>query len=263
MKKGTFEYSAVVLTGGSSGIGASFLASLLDLKQKVLICNLSRRKPEVFEREPDCYHFECDLSRAEAIEEVFLKIKELMKEQGGNGRILLINNSGFGSYGEFQESDLETQLNMIELNVCGMVHLTRLMLPLMMEWGGGAIINVASTAAFQPTPYMATYGATKSFVLNWSLAIREDLRKKNIRVLALCPGPTKTGFFKGAIAKDLKGVMYQTAREVVEVAWKALEADKGFVVSGFRNKVIVCIVKFLPLTLIARVSGMILRRIRS
>lgn len=261
MKKCALDYAAVVLTGGSSGIGASFLASLLDLKQKVLICNLSRKEPKLFEGHSGCYHFACDLSKAEAIKEVFPKIQELLQGKCPSGRILLINNSGFGEYGEFQNCDLENQLNMIELNACAIVHLTGLMLPLMIE-RGGAIINVASTAAFQPTPYLSTYGATKSFVLNWSLSIREDLRSRNIRVLALCPGPTESSFF-GRANLNIEKENRQPASEVVEVAWRALEADKGFVVSGFRNKIIVCITKFLPLTLIAKVSGMILRKVRS
>lgn len=254
MEKRTFEYSAVILTGGSSGIGASFLASILNIEQKVVICNLSRQKPKIFEDKEHCYHFGCDLSKKENIKEVMPKIQELLKEKCPNGRLLLINNSGMGEYGAFQESDLEVELNMIELNVCAIVHLTRMMMPLMIERGGG-IINLASVLGFYPTPYMATYAATKSFVLDWSLALREELKKHGIRVLALCPGATKTGFFKAAKATDLEGVTYQTSEEVVEVAWKALEADKGFVISGSKNKMLVCIAKFLPLNWVARMVG--------
>ncbi len=250
MKQKTFDYSAVILTGGSSGIGATFLASILALKQKVVICNLSRHKPESIEGREDCYHFECDLSQSEAIEAVFPKIQELLREKCPTGRILLINNSGFGKYGKFEESDLATQLNMIELNVCAVVHLTRLMLPLLIE-RGGAMINLASVVGFFPAPYMATYAATKSFVLDWSLALREELKEHKIKVLALCPGATKTGFFKVANATDFK-VKFQSAEEVVEEAWKALESDKGFVVSGFSNKMRISIYKFLPLLWVAR-----------
>ncbi len=260
MDKRYLEYSAVVITGGSSGIGASFLTFLLNLSQKVLICNLSRRKPKLFEGKERCYHFECDLSKRELIEEVVPKINQLLIDQMPQGKILLINNSGFGEYGAFQDTNLSNQLNMIDVNVCAVVHLTGLMLPLIIKRGGG-IINVSSGVGFQPTPYMATYGATKSFVLDWTLAIREDLRDKGVRVLALCPGVTQSSFFARAGFSPEKESR-QPAEEVVEVAWKAFEADKGFVIPGFRNKVMICIGKFFPLCLLTRISGMIVKRFR-
>lgn len=259
MENEKFGYSTVIITGASSGIGASFLAYILNLKQKVLICNISRRKPTQFEGKSDCYHFECDLSNREAIIETFPKIEQLLKERGTNGKILLINNSGFGSYGEFQDCDLSKQLNMIDLNVCALVHLTGLMLPLLIE-KGGAIINLASVVAFQPSPYIATYAASKSFVLYWSLALREDLKKQAVRVLALCPGPTRTNFF-GRAGFDLKD-SGQSAEEVVETAWKGLKKDKGFIVVAFRNKVLTCITKFFPLTLLAKVTGIMMNKMR-
>ncbi|PWU05391.1 MAG: hypothetical protein C5B43_03410 [Verrucomicrobia bacterium] len=262
MEKSKFEFSAVIITGGSSGIGASFLDYILKLEQNLVICNLSRRKPEIFEGKENCYHFECDLSKSPLIEEVVPKIKQLLDEKGIKGKILLINNSGFGEYGEFQNTNLSKQLNMINLNVCAVVHLTGLLLPIIIKNGGG-IINVSSGVAFQPAPYMATYGATKSFILDWTLAIREDLRETGVRVLALCPGPTSSQFFKraGFTLGEGKG-MVQTPEEVVETAWKAYEADKGFVVSGFRNKLLVCIGKFLPLSFVARISGIIFKKFR-
>jgi uncharacterized protein len=255
MKERTFDYPIIVITGRSSDIGACFLASIIKLEQKVIICNLSRQKPKIFEGKEGCYHFECDLSKREAIEEAFCKIQELLREKGANGRILLINNGGLDQYGEFQECDLSTQLNMIDLNVCAIVHLTRLILPLMMEQGG-AIINIASIVAFQPTPRMATYGATQAFILNWSMAIREELKKYHVRVLALCPGAKKSNFLKRA-GPDL------TAEEVVEVAWKALKSNKGYVISGFRNKIMAFVERLLPLTFVTKVAGTIFKSDRN
>lgn len=254
-----FEYSVVIITGGSSGIGASFLSYILNVEQKVIICNLSRRKPEIFKGKEDCYHFECDLSKRENIDDAFLKIRDLLVEKKVYGKILLINNSGFGSYGEFQECDLSKQLNMIDLNVCAIVHLTGLLLPMIIE-KGGAIINLASVVAFQPSPFITTYAATKTFVLYWSLALREDLKKQDVRVLALCPGPTKTNFF-GRAGFDLKE-KGQSAEEVVEIAWGGLRADKGFVVAGFGNKILTCVTKFLPLTLVAKITGIMMKKMR-
>lgn len=251
MRKEPFKYSVVILTGGSSGIGASFLASILKLDQNVVICNISRQKPEI--KDERIYHFPCDLSKSESVEEVFVKISNMLKEKPSSGKVLLINNSGFGQYGEFQESELSKQLNMIDLNVEALVHLTRLFLPLILE-RGGAVINVASTLGFLPTPYMATYGATKSFVLDWSLALGEELRKQGVQVLALCPGATKTKFFSAAGAEKIASHR-QSAEEVVDSAWKALETGKSFVISGWKNKLLVGILKFLPLSWVTRIAG--------
>lgn len=259
MKKENFGYSVVIITGGSSGIGASFLTYILNLEQKVLICNLSRRKPEIFDGRDNCYHFECDLTHRETITEVFSKISSLLAQKEITGKILLINNSGFGSYGEFQNCELPNQLKMIDLNVCSIVHLTGLMLPLIIK-NGGAIINISSALAFQPSPFMATYGATKTFGLYWSLAIRDDLKQQGVKVLAVCPGPTRTNFFARANF-DFKD-SGDLAENVVKTAWQALEKDKGFVVVRFRYKLLVCMIKFLPLNFVAKITGIILRKMR-
>lgn len=261
MKKNPFRYSAVVITGASSGIGKCFLNSIINLDQNILICNLSRQKPEGLILNDRFYHFSCDLSKSENIETVFPQICEILGEKQSNGPLLLINNSGFGSYGEFQESDLSMQLNMISVNVCASVHLTGLFLPLILK-RGGAVINIASTAAFQPTPYMATYGATKSFLLNWTLAVGEDLKHTGVQMLAVCPGPTETKFFKRA-GSDLGSKHRQSPEEVVERTWKALESRKSFVITGLTNKLISCLVRFIPLSWVTKVSGIILRHVRS
>lgn len=257
MGKIPFKYSAVIITGGSSGIGRRFLSSIITLNQNVFICNLSRQKPEIASPNNRFRHFPCDLSKSENIQAVFPQICDALKENQADGPLLLINNSGFGSYGEFHQSDLSNQLNMIAVNVCASIHLTGLFLPLMLI-RGGAVITVSSTAAFQPTPYMATYGATKSFLLNWTLALGEDLKGRGIQVLAVCPGPTETNFFKLA-GSDLGSKHRQTPEEVVDLTWKALEAQKSFIVTGFINKLISCLVRFIPLSFLTKVSGIILR----
>lgn len=261
MQKIPFKYSAVVITGGSSGIGASFLDSIINLDQNVLICNLSRQKPKRDIPINRFYHFSCDLTKAENIEAVFPQIRNLLKEKQPDGPLLLINNSGFGSYGEFQDLDLFNQLDMIAVNVCAAVHLTGLFLPLLLE-RSGAVVNIASTAAFQPTPYMATYGATKSFLLNWTLAVGEDLKGRGVEMLAVCPGPTETNFFKLA-GSDLGSNYRLSVEEVVDFTWKALEDRKLFIVVGVINKLISCLVRWMPLSLATRISGIVLRRVRN
>src|SRR5258706_4597158 len=128
----------------------------------------------------------------------------------------LINNAGFGSMGEFTKLDFERELGMIDLNVRSLVELTHRFLVPMRERKQGAIINVASTEAFQPVPFMATYAATKAFVLSFSEALWEENRPYGIKVLALCPGVTDTNFFEAARGHKPPARTSQTPEEVVE-----------------------------------------------
>ncbi len=175
----------------------------------------------------------------------------------------MINNSGYGSYGRFAEGELGDQLGMIDVNVRAVVELTGRLLP-MLKARGGAIITVASTAAFQPTPYLATYGATKAFVLHWSLALNEELRGSGVRALALCPGPTTTEFFKRAGLKEgaVSDSLGQTTEEVVEEALQALVKGRPQVVTGWKNKVMTAVASKLPKPLVTRIGAKILEKYR-
>src|SRR3954453_3113673 len=164
-------FSAVIITGGSSGIGKSFIELGRKLRPDLIFCNLSRRPPsENISPNSRKYlnHFPCDLSHAGEIDRVALTLREFLAREAPTGQILLINNSGFGTFGQFPKLELQRELEMIDVNVRAIVHLTGLLLPLLSE-RGGAIMNIASTVAFQPTAYAATYGATKAFVLHWTL----------------------------------------------------------------------------------------------
>ena len=137
--------------------------------------------------------FSLDLSDLDKIENLYDKIKNK------NLKIeMLINNAGFGSFGSFKNLDLKTEINMINLNIIALVKLTQLFLPDLKETKG-SILNIASIAGFMPIPYMATYSSSsssKAFVLNFSKALRQELAKDGVNVSVLCPGPTKTDFFK-------------------------------------------------------------------
>jgi short-subunit dehydrogenase len=152
---------------------------------------------------------------------------------------------------------------MIDVNVSAVVHFTGLLLPLMKR-RGGTILTVASTAAFQPTPYLATYGATKTFVLHWSLSLNEELRGTGVRTLAVCPGPTSTQFFrraglqKGSVADSLG----QTSEQVVAEALCAVAAGRSLLVTGWKNKLLTGLAPLFPRTLVARVSALVLARYR-
>src|SRR5204863_762893 len=149
----------------------------------------------------------------------------------------LINNAGFGSMGDFARLDLERELGMIDLNVRALVDLTHRFLQPMRERRGGAIINVASTAGFQAVPFMATYAATKAFVLSFSEALWEENRSYGIKVMALCPGVTDTAFFDASHMRRPPVRTAQTADQVVDTALRALKRGKSSVVSGWTNLV--------------------------
>ncbi len=172
---------------------------------------------------------------------------------------VLVNNAGFGQYGLFAESDLGECLRQIQLNVTTLTHLIHLYLPQMLERNRGGILNVASTAAFQPGPLMAVYFATKAYVLHFSEALSNELRGTGIKVTCLCPGATATEFHKRANATGQRLLKWgaMNARTVAEDGYRALEAGKPVVISGFKNWLVAQSVRFGPrrmVTAIARAS---------
>lgn len=228
-----------------------------------MFCNLSRRKPEIFFPEKRLNHFSCDLSRGAEVERVAGLLEDFLRGEVPAGRVLLINNSGFGAYGAFPEPNLPHHLEMIDVNVRAVVHLTGRLLPILKR-RGGAIVNVASTAAFQPTAWMATYGATKAFLLHWSLGLNEELRGSGVSTLAVCPGPTGTEFGRRAGLKpgSAPPLLSMTSEEVVMHALRALAAGRSQVVTGWKNKSYVAVSSRLPKPLAARVGAKVLAQLR-
>ena len=190
-------------------------------------------------------------------------MEEFLEREVPAGQVLLLNNSGFGAYGGFPAPGVDEMKEMIDVNVRAVVELTGRLLPLLKR-RGGVIVTVASTAAFQPTAYMATYGATKAFVLHWSLALNEELRGSGVRALALCPGPTATEFFhraglrKGSVSASLS----MSSDAVVSATLRAIAARRSLVVPGWKNWVSTFLVSKLPKTLAARLAAIVLARFR-
>jgi short-subunit dehydrogenase len=224
-------------------------------------CNLSRRQPVIKISGLRLNHFACDLSQPAEIGRAAGAIEGFLRETVPAGGLLLINNSGFGGYGRFPEPGLGHQLEMLDVNIRGLVDLTGRMLPLLAS-RGGAVINVASTAAFQPTAYMATYGASKAFVLHWSLALNEELRGTGVRALAVCPGPTATDFSRraGLQSGAVPAALSMTCEQVVVASLRALAAGRSQVVTGWKNKLTAFAASKLPKPLVARVAAKVLAR---
>jgi short-subunit dehydrogenase len=172
---------------------------------------------------------------------------------------MLINNAGFGSMDEFSKLDLARELNMIDLNIKSLIELTHRFIQPMLERKQGTIINVASTAAFQPVPFMATYAATKAFVLSFSEALWEENRSHGIKVMALCPGVTNTNFFEAARGRKPPARASQTPEEVVDTALRGLARGKSHVISGWTNFLMAQSERLAPRSLITRVAGRMMR----
>jgi uncharacterized protein len=170
---------------------------------------------------------------------------------------VLVNNAGYGVYGRFVETPLDDELGMLQLNMTALVVLTKLYLPAMVAAKNGKILNVASTAAFQPGPLMALYYATKAFVLSFSEAIGSELEGTGVTVTALCPGPTATGF--QARSKVEKSRLFQRmkvmdARTVAEAGYRGLMAGKPVVIPGLMNKILAQSVRFSPRCLVTKIA---------
>ena len=186
---------------------------------------------------------------------------KLLADVEANGEVLdvLVNNAGFGLIGRFAELDAKRERQMIDLNVGALTDLCRAVAPGMIERKSGAILNVASTAAFQPGPKMAVYFATKAFVLSLSEALHEELKPHGIKVSCLCPGPTRTEFgevagFGGSGAFDR---LAMSAAEVVEAGLRGLDKNKAVVITGTINKIGALSTRFAPRSTVRKIAGAI------
>ncbi len=249
-----------LITGASSGIGEVFARKLAARGRNVMLVARTMERLAALSDELrgahkiEAQYVALDLAEEEAPARLFAET-----ERRGLEVEMLVNNAGFGSIGEFAELELPNELKMIDLNVRTLTELTHRYLAGMRARRRGAIINVASTTSFQPVPLMATYAATKAFVLSFSEALWEENRGYGVKVLALCPGSTATNFFEVAGTAQPPKSITQTPEEVVETALSALERGKSFVISGWSNFLMAEAGRFAPRSLVTRVAGKILR----
>ena len=243
------DHTTALITGASSGIGLEFARIFARENHNLVLVARSADKLRQLASELEKAHGTRSLILAADLSEPGAPAYILdQTTRAGITVDVLVNNAGFGQSGLFAESDLEECLRQIQLNVTALTHLTRLYLPEMIDRGSGKILNVASTAAFQPGPLMAVYYATKAYVLHFSEAIANELENSGLTVSCLCPGPTATEFHKRAGATDLNLLRYgiMDACTVAEDGYRGLMAGKPVVISGFQNWLVAQSVRFSP-----------------
>ena len=239
----------VLITGASSGIGRD-MAKVISKKAAELVLvsrdieKLKEVKKEI-ERDAKVEIISMDLTNEENCKEIHNRVKNVD---------ILINNAGFGDCGFFSETDLDKELNMIKTNIIAYHILTKLYLKDMKEKNSGKILNVASIAGFMPGPLMATYYATKNYVVRLSEAIREELKKEksNVQISILCPGPVSTNFNKVANVKF--NLREANSMKVAKYAIKNLEKGKFYIVPGIDVKFAKAGAKIFPSNFIAKIT---------
>ena len=252
--------STILITGASSGIGADLTRQLAERGYNVTLTARRRdRLEELAEelREAHDVHVDvesCDLGGATARKKLAAKLLSGEREVVG-----VCNNAGFGNVGRFLEQDLGKETQVVRLNVEAVHELTGAFLPRMVAQGAGAILNVASTAAFQPVPGFATYAATKAFVHSFSEAVHSELSGTGVSVTSLCPGFTRTEFDQAAGAEDaaskLPGFTWMESEDVARQAIEGMLAGRRTVVPGVVNRILSTSGRFMPRTVLLPLIG--------
>lgn len=250
------QHSIVLLTGASRGIGSELAKLCAKDGHHVILVARGEKELEKIAAELRSAH-QCevtvlakDLSKPHAAEEIAQWLHEKNVQVD-----ILINNAGFATYGNFAESDLTREQMMMQVNMTTLVSLTRLLLPEMIRRRSGKILNVASTAAFQPGPLMSVYYATKAFVLSFSHAIANELQGTGVTVTCLCPGPTATGFQREAKMEDsmLFDLGAMDPARVARAGYRGMMRGKRLVIPGTRNRMGAFFVRFVPLGMAANI----------
>jgi uncharacterized protein len=258
--------STALVTGASSGIGAAIARSLAGRGQGLtLVARREERLTELAEELQRRYGVRaetivCDLADAAERDRLEARIDERGLEVE-----VLVNNAGFGYAGRFVDADRKRQVEMVRVNVETVVDLSGRYLPQMVDRGRGAVINVASTAAFQPLPGSATYAASKAFVLSYSEALHQEAKGRGVTVTAICPGPVRTEFPQAAgierAEEGTPGFVWMSAEDLAEEAVKAAAAGKRAVVPGRLNYAGSVLGRHVPRKLVLPLSSRIWRRV--
>jgi short-subunit dehydrogenase len=251
-----------LITGASSGIGAAFARLLAKDKHDLVLVARRADRLVALREEIERDHgvkvacVPADLNRPEAPAEIAARVAE-------QGMVVdvLINNAGLGKHGAFATASWEIDRSMIDLNITALTAMTRQFLPGMVERKTGGVINVASTASFQPIPYMGVYAATKAYVLSLSEALAEEVAKDGVKVVCLCPGPTESEFTAVAEFKTdiTEKAPMMTAEAVAADGLAAFRAGRVIQIPGMMNALTAISPRFLPRAVVAKVTGMLFK----
>ena len=247
----------VLITGASSGIGLELARCFAGDGSRLVLVSRKRDALEALAGELRKAHkiqvqvITSDLAQPDSPTRLLAHL-----QAAGLKVDVLVNNAGFGAQGKFVELPLERQLDMLQVNVTSLTHLTRLLLPGMIERRCGGIMNVASTASFQPGPGMGVYYATKAYVLSFTEALAEEVAGKGVTVTAVCPGPTSTNFGTAANMRTLGLVkkISMSAAAVARLGHRDFRRGKVVAVSGFRNKFPAFLVRLTPRALVRKLT---------
>jgi short-subunit dehydrogenase len=251
-----------LVTGASAGIGTALAEELARGGTNLVLTARRRERLEELAQKLVAAHkiqtkiFVADLAEADAPEKIF----QFTKEQGIEVE-LLINNAGFGAYGEFHTVETRRLLEMVQVNCSAVVHLTRLYLSEMVSRRHGDVLILASTAAFQSVPYISTYAATKTFDLLFAEGLAEEMKPYGIRVCALCPGSTESEFADVAGQTHIAATRAnrETAEKVARTGLRAIAAGKSYVISGLGNYLGVLGQRLVPRRFVARIAARMFR----
>jgi len=249
-----------LVTGASAGIGKALAEELaaggthliLTARRRDRLEELAKRLRSKFRIQAEI--FEADLSKPSAPQEIFN-----FTQEKGIAVELLINNAGFGQFGELTTVDTERLLDMVQVNCSAVLHLTRLFLPPMIAHRQGDVLIVASTASFQAVPYISTYAATKVFDLYLAEGLAEEMKPHGIRVCALCPGTTESEFHEVAGHPSHSKGRQETAAKVAKTGLRALAAGKSYVISGLGNYLGAHGERLVPRRFVTRIAASLFR----
>jgi uncharacterized protein len=270
LKEGTMSTNkprqTALITGASSGIGAALAKRFAENGYNLVIVARGQQALQALAEDLTRQHgvtitvMPKDLALVSAPDE----LAEALQQQQLQIDVL-VNNAGFATYGLFAETDLKAEEDMLQVNMVTLTHLTKLLLPGMLQRGHGKILNVASTAAFQPGPLMAVYYATKAYVLSLSEALAEELRGTGVSVTALCPGPTGSGFQQRAKMEQSRLVQGEImdVDSVARAGYEGLISNKRIVIPGWQNKVMAFATRLLPRNLVTRLARQAQERVHA
>jgi len=255
--------STALVTGATAGIGREFARALAarghDL---VLVARDAARLEGVAAELRDRHGIAAEVLSADLVGEEGLRAVEARLGDTEAPVDILVNNAGMGTYGEFAELDVCREVQEIELNVLALVRLTHAALRGMVPRGRGAVLNVSSLAAYQPDPMSATYGATKAFVNSFSHAVHEEVRRRGVHVMVVCPGYTHTEFHEraGLGPTQVPEFMWQSPEEVVDAALRDLDRRRAVSIPGALNKTLGASSSSAPAGVTRWFAGMVTRR---